>query len=322
MRVLPVVLLLLASACGPPAPVYAPPARVPEVATFSIVARDPETGDLGVAVQSRFFGVGAVVPYARADVGALATQALAEPTYGPDGLGLLDDGRSAAETLRALLASDPGQARRQIGLVDAQGGVAVHTGTQTMAWSGHVTGEGYCCQGNILAGAGVVKAMAAAFEQSQAPFPERLVASLQAGQAAGGDKRGRQSAALLIARRQGGYRGRNDRWIDVRVDDHPTPIAELARLLALRRRSLPQAPRPRLIEGLVREAVPQDGELQDSARAAWMRSLPPTGGPVTYVGSVLAGNRATVHYVDRASPGLLSMRFERETADTPWRKTQ
>ncbi|MDF1700616.1 MAG: DUF1028 domain-containing protein, partial [Planctomycetota bacterium] len=168
--------------CGRAAP--APPRVDPPVATFSIVAFDPATGDLGVAVQSKVFGVGSIVPYVRADVGAVATQAFAEPAFGPDGLALLDDGTPAPFALEALLRRDPGRDRRQLGVVDGRGRAEAFTGKACHPWAGHVVGEHYCCQGNLLAGPGVVKAMAAAFEQTQGPLAERMLAALRAGQAA------------------------------------------------------------------------------------------------------------------------------------------
>jgi len=205
------------------------------VATFSIVARDAETGALGVAVQSKFFAVGAVVPFAKAGVGAIATQAYANTTFGPKGLELLASGRSADEVLKLLIGADTGEARRQIGIVDAKGGAAAHTGKLNNSWAGHVVGTNFCVQGNILANESVVKEMAHIFNEGSGNFPERLVASLKAGQAAGGDVRGRQSAALLVVKPNGGYAGLNDRWIDIRVDDHDRPIEELARLLRIHR---------------------------------------------------------------------------------------
>jgi uncharacterized Ntn-hydrolase superfamily protein len=267
MRPALLTVLLLLAACGSP---QRRDAGWPEVATFSIAARDPETGDLGVAVQSRFFGVGVVVPWVRADVGAVATQAMANPRYGPEGLDLLDDGVGAEEVVTRLTGADEGREARQLGVVDARGGAAAFTGKRTFRTAGHHVGEGYCCQGNILAGQGVLKAMAAAFEASEGALAERLVKALAAGQAAGGDRRGRQSAALLVARRHGGYLRANDRYVDIRVDDHPTPIAELGRLLALHRRTVPDAPVPRAVEGLRREprhATPAG----ESARAVWLR---------------------------------------------------
>jgi uncharacterized Ntn-hydrolase superfamily protein len=205
------------------------------IATFSIVARDPVTGDLGVAVASKFLAVGSVVPWAQAGAGVVATQALANIAYGPRGLALMAEGKPAAETLAALLADDPDREHRQAGLVDAQGGAAAHTGGACMAWAGHVVGAGFAAQGNILAGAQVVEEIATAFTQTPGELAERLLAALQAGDAAGGDRRGRQSAALYVARAGGSYGGLLDRYIDLRVDDHPDPTQELARLLRLHR---------------------------------------------------------------------------------------
>ena len=205
------------------------------VATFSIVAYDPHSGDLGVAVASKFLAVGSVVPWARAGAGAVATQARANIAYGPDGLALLERGRSAQEALDQLLASDELREQCQIGIVDTHGGAAAHTGVECMDWAGHVVGAGFAAQGNILAGAAVVQALAGAFTQAGGELAERLLAALAAGDAAGGDKRGRQSAALYVARAGGSYGGLLDRYIDLRVDDHPAPIPELARLLKLHR---------------------------------------------------------------------------------------
>ncbi len=203
--------------------------------TYSIVARDPVTGDLGVAVQSKFLAVGAVVPWARAGVGAVATQAFANVAYGPDGLALLGDGSSAEEALRRLVSADDQREHRQVGIVDARGGAATHTGPQCFAWAGGRTGEGFAAQGNILAGAGVVDGLADTFLAGGRPFPELLVACLAAADSAGGDRRGRESAALLVVRAGGGYGGWNDRYIDLRVDHHDDPIGELARLVDLQR---------------------------------------------------------------------------------------
>lgn len=205
------------------------------VATFSIVARDPANGDLGVAVASKFLAVGSVVPWAQAGAGAVATQALANISYGPRGLALLAAGQPAEAALAELLADDPGREDRQIGLVDAQGRAAAHTGSRCMSWAGHVVGPGFAAQGNILAGAQVAEALAAAFTAAGGELAERLLAALQAGDAAGGDRRGRQSAALYVARAGGSYGGLLDRYIDLRADDHPSPVAELGRLLRLHR---------------------------------------------------------------------------------------
>jgi uncharacterized Ntn-hydrolase superfamily protein len=205
------------------------------VATFSIVARDPQNGDLGIAVASKFLAVGAVVPWAQAGAGAVATQALANVGYGPHGLALMAEGLSAEEALNRLLADDPEREHRQVGLIDAQGGAAAHTGAECLNWAGHIVGEGFTAQGNILTDAGVVQAMVEAFTGAQGELAERLLAALQAGDAAGGDQRGRQSAALYVARAGGSYGGTTDRYIDLRVDDHPDPMPELARILQLHR---------------------------------------------------------------------------------------
>ena len=199
--------------------------------TFSIVAFDFENGDLGAAVQSKFPAVGAVVPWARAGVGAIATQASCNTTYGPNGLEMLERNLSAQETLRKLLADDRSPQVRQFAVVDAKGRVAAHTGTECLDWAGHVTGKGYSCQGNILAGAKVVESMARAYVETSGDLIDKLMQALSAGQAAGGDRRGQQSAALLVVREKGGYEGFTDRYVDLRVDDHPTPIEELKRVL-------------------------------------------------------------------------------------------
>lgn len=205
------------------------------IATFSIVARDPANGDLGVAVASKFLSVGAVVPWAQAGIGAAATQALANMGFGPQGLALMADGMSAVETLESLLAQDEGREHRQAGFVDDAGGAAAFTGTNCSAWAGHIIGEGFTCQGNILTGPEVVEAMATAFRTTGGELAERLLAALLAGDRAGGDSRGRQSAALYVARAHGSYGGYTDRYVDLRVDDHADPVPELARLLELHR---------------------------------------------------------------------------------------
>lgn len=200
------------------------------VATFSIVAYDPGTGDLGVAVQSKFFAVGSVVPYAQANVGAIASQAFGNTTFGPRGLELLAEGLAPAEVLDRLLAADSLRERRQVGIVDAQGHAAAFTGEECMAWAGHESGENFTAQGNILVSEETVAAMARAFRQTEGILGEKLMCALEAGQAAGGDSRGMQSAAMLIVRAGGGYGGYNDRYCDLRVDDHENPIAELRRI--------------------------------------------------------------------------------------------
>jgi uncharacterized Ntn-hydrolase superfamily protein len=201
--------------------------------TFSIVAFDPANGDLGVAVASKFPCVGAVVPWAKAGVGAVATQAWANTDFGPDGLRLMAGGMPAGPALDAVLEGDDGRDERQVGFVDAAGGAATFTGSGCVEWAGGVSSEHFAAQGNILAGAGVVDAMARAFGSADGELCDRLLAALMAGDAAGGDRRGRQSSALLVVRDRGGYEGRNDRYIDLRVDDHPDAPAELGRLFGV-----------------------------------------------------------------------------------------
>jgi uncharacterized Ntn-hydrolase superfamily protein len=205
------------------------------VATFSIVAHDPQRKEWGVAVQSKFLAVGAVVPWARANAGAVATQSYANLAYGPDGLQMMAEGRSASETIAALVEADEGRALRQVGGVDKEGRAAAFTGAECYEWAGHHVGEGYACQGNILV-PGTVEAMAARFEevrQGEGELADWLVLALAAGQEAGGDKRGRQSAAVHVVREGGGYGGNNDRYLDLRVDDDPFPIRELQKLLQM-----------------------------------------------------------------------------------------
>jgi uncharacterized Ntn-hydrolase superfamily protein len=203
--------------------------------TFSIVARDPATGDLGVAVASAFLAVGSVVPAAEAEVGALATQAFANVAYGPESLALLRAGATADEAVAQLVERDEQRVRRQLGIVDRHGRSATYTGRACFAWAGGRVGEGFAAQGNILAGPGVVDAMAERFLAGGMPFGELLIDCLAAGESAGGDRRGRQAAALLVVRTGGGFGGANDRWLDLRVDDHEHPIRELARLADLHR---------------------------------------------------------------------------------------
>jgi uncharacterized Ntn-hydrolase superfamily protein len=203
------------------------------VSTFSIVARNPDTGDLGVAVQSKFFGVGAVVSWARAGVGAIATQSLANTTYGKRGLALLQAGWSAQNVIDYLTRTDPDREQRQIGIVDRSGNAANFTGNGCHAWAGGKTGTGYCVQGNILVSQDTTDAMADAYESTNGGFAHRLISALEAGQIAGGDSRGQQSAAIYIVRERAGYGGGTDRLLDLHVEDHPTPIEELRRLYEL-----------------------------------------------------------------------------------------
>lgn len=200
------------------------------VATFSIVGYDPKTKEWGIAVQSKFVAVGAVCPWAKAGVGAIATQSYANTTFGPRGLELLAEGKSAEETMEILLASDPGREKRQVGIVDARGNAATFTGAECHDWAGGVTGENYAAQGNILVSEATVQALADTFVASAGSLGDRLLGALAAGQAAGGDSRGKQSAALLVVQDKGGYGGFNDIKIDLRVDDHEKPISELKRV--------------------------------------------------------------------------------------------
>lgn len=205
------------------------------IATFSIVAYDPQRKEWGVAVQSKFMAVGSVVSWAKAGAGAVATQSYANLMYGPWGLEHMASGRSAASTIDYLVMEDEDKDLRQVGMVDASGQAAAFTGEKCHEWAGHVVGAGYACQGNILV-PGTVEAMASRFDEvrgKQGELADWLVSALEAGQNAGGDKRGRQSAAVLVVREGGGYGGNNDRYLDLRVDDHPHPIKELERLLKM-----------------------------------------------------------------------------------------
>ncbi|NIS80039.1 MAG: DUF1028 domain-containing protein [Anaerolineales bacterium] len=226
-------------------------------ATFSIVAYDPQDSAWGIAVASKFPAVGAVVPWAAADMGAVATQSYANTTFGPRGLELMAAGRSAEETLAILLEDDDERELRQVGLVDAQGNAATYTGSDCFAWAGGRTGEKYALQGNILTGVETIDAMEASFLETDGDLPARLLASLLAGDRAGGDRRGRQSAAIFIVKPQGGYSGFNDRWIDYRVDDHPDPVPKLLDLVELHRLYFGKSPEEEelLIEGEVAQTL-------------------------------------------------------------------
>lgn len=205
--------------------------RSPKIATFSIAATDGH--DWGVAVASKFLAVGSAVPAAEAGVGAVATQALANPQYKPRGLELLRQGRAAADAVAELVRDDPGRDHRQLGVVDGEGRAATYTGSACFDWAGGRTADGCACQGNILTGPDVVDALIETFTASSGKLVHRLLTALAAADKAGGDRRGRQSAALLVVRADGGYGGLDDRMIDLRVDDHPTPVPELDRLLQL-----------------------------------------------------------------------------------------
>lgn len=231
----------------------------PRLSTFSIVAWDPDGPTWGVAVASKFPAVGAVVPWAAAGAGAVATQSFANTSYGPRGLALMASGQPAQTALDLLLSEDDDRAQRQAGLVDPSGGAATFTGPGCLAWAGGRTGKGYAVQGNILAGPGVVEAMAADFEASPGPLPERLVRALLAGDRAGGDRRGRQSAAVLVVRAGAGYAGFNDRWVDYRVDDAEDPVPRLGELLEIHHLFFEQSP--------PQDRLPLQGETLERLRA-------------------------------------------------------
>ena len=229
------------------------------VATYSIAACDLAASQWGVAVQSKFLSVGSVVPWAEPGVGAIATQAYANPRYGPDGLALLRDGLDAQAVVERLVAADDGRDERQVGIVDGRGGSASWTGPACNDWAGHRTGHCYAAQGNILVGKQTVDALAETFESTgDLPLEQRLIECLAAAQLAGGDRRGQQSASLLIVERDGGYAQLSDLVIDLRVDDHPQPIEELRRIYALHHRLFGKTPRE--------EWLPLEGALGDEVR--------------------------------------------------------
>jgi uncharacterized Ntn-hydrolase superfamily protein len=228
----------------------------PPIATYSIVGCDLAARQWGVAVQSKFLAVGSVVPWAEPEVGAVATQSYANPRYGPDGLALLREGRTAEEVVERLTAADDERESRQLGVVDAQGRGASFTGSGCFEWAGGRTGEGYAAQGNILVSAATVDALADTFEAAAAePLAERLLQCLGAAQLAGGDRRGQQSAALLVVERDGGYGRLSDVLVDLRVDDHERPVEELARLYGIHRQLFGRTPRD--------EWLPVDDDLRE-----------------------------------------------------------
>lgn len=264
-------LILLASVpalCATAAPVSRP------VHTYSIVARDAATGQLGVAVQSHWYSVGQVVTWAEAGVGAVATQSFADPAYGPRGLDLMRRGLTPAQVLAALLEVDEGREVRQVAMVDAQGRVAAHTGAQCIDSAGHHVGEGYSVQANMMLGDGVVPAMSRAFESASGDLAERLLAALDAAQAAGGDIRGSQSAAILIVKGESTGRPWADRVMELRVEDHPRPLEELRRLVSLQRAY------DRMNEG---DVAVEKGNLEEALRCyAAAAVLAPDSLEVTY----------------------------------------
>ena len=294
-RVLVAVFLLATQGPGllAQSPLAAPPHLQKLAHTYSIVAFDSATGDLGVAVQSKFPNVGGIVPWGRAGVGAVATQSLGNTAYGERGLDLIAQGATAEEALRIVMRTDTMLQDRQVGLVDARGNSASFTGRSTFDWAGGrvgaargrgnvlggkgevIVGRGYAAQANIMVSEQTVKNMAETFEQSRGTLADRLMAALKAGQAGGGDKRGMQSAALLVVRKNGGYLGANDRFIDIRVYDAPDPIAELERLLALHKlHFFPSRPEdlvplsPRLVAQLEPILLSEPASQSDK----WLRS--------------------------------------------------
>lgn len=232
----------------------------PVVATYSIVACDLQARQWGVATQSKFLAVGSVVPWAEADVGAVATQSYANPRYGPDGLALLRRGESAQEAVDALTGADKDRDLRQLGIIDSRGGAATFTGPKCLDWAGGRTGDGYAAQGNILVSGETVDALASTFEQrAELPLAQRLIECLAAAQAAGGDRRGQQSAALIVVEKDAGYAGLADTLVDLRVDDHATPIDELRRLFGIHRLLFGKTPRE--------EWISVDDALREEIRA-------------------------------------------------------
>ena len=251
------------------------------VATYSIVACDLVAGPWGVGTQSKFLAVGSVVPWAEANVGAVATQSYANPSYGPDGLRLLRDGLSAEDTVARLTEADEGRDQRQLGIVDGRGGAATYTGAGCHDWAGGRTGPCFAAQGNILVSVATVDALAEIFEATAGkPLAERLLDCLAAAQAAGGDKRGQQSAALLVVEENAGYAGLTDTLVDLRVDDHPRPIEELRRLFGIHQALFGRTPREEWVEvdavltAELRERLTQLGydEELSAAFARWSGS--------------------------------------------------
>jgi uncharacterized Ntn-hydrolase superfamily protein len=246
------------------------------VATYSIAACDLDSGQWGVATQSKFLAVGSIVPWAQPQVGAIATQAYANPRYGPEGLRLLAQGLGAEEVVLRLTRDDEGRDQRQLGIVDGSGGSATYTGSECMDWAGGVAGSCFAAQGNILVSVETVDALAATFASTAGqPLAERLLACLAAAQRAGGDRRGQQSAAVLVVERDGGYAALTDTIVDLRVDDHPTPVDELARLYGIHTLLFGKTPRTAWLEvdqrlaeeiGERLEQLGYGGELDEALR--------------------------------------------------------
>jgi uncharacterized Ntn-hydrolase superfamily protein len=253
----------------PPQPV----ATSPPVATYSIAACDLEAGQWGVATQSKFLAVGSVVPWAEPHVGAIATQAYANPRYGPDGLALLREDLSAEEVVERLTSADDGRDHRQLGVVDSKGGSASYTGSECIPWAGGRTGSNYAAQGNILMSGETVDAIAETFESSTGkPLADRLIDCLAAAQAAGGDSRGQQSSALLVVEEDGGYAGLSDVVVDLRADDHERPVEELRRLYGLHEQLFGKTPEDDWIQvdnNLRKEINERLGRLGHESLSEW-----------------------------------------------------
>lgn len=262
--------------------------KQPKVATFSIIGFDPETREWGIAVQSKFLGVGAVVPWAKAETGAIATQSFANTAFGPDGLALLEEGRTPEEVVAELIANDPDKDLRQFAVMDNEGRTAAYTGKDCYDWAGHQKGSFCTAQGNILVSDKTVDALVHTFETTDGPLAERLIKALEEGQEAGGDSRGKQSAALFVVKDKGGYGGYNDRVYDLRVDDHPEPIEELRRLYDLHQLYFARPDQSEMLKlegevvreigGLLREAgieAPEtetyDEAMKDALKTYYMR---------------------------------------------------
>lgn len=249
------------------------------ISTYSIVAADPVAKEVGVAVQSKFLAVGHVVPWAKGGVGAVATQAWANLRYGPKGLSLLEAGVHPETIVERLIKDDDQREARQFGIVDLAGRSATYTGKECADWAGGIAGDGFAAQGNILVSGDTVSAMADTFRELEGDLTTKLMASLAAGQDAGGDRRGMQSAALFVVKEDGGYGGGSDRYVDIRVDDHPDPISELKRLLGLWRFYLQKTKDGNLekIEGDVKKLVltvlKKNGLFSGSLDAPWSKDL-------------------------------------------------
>ncbi len=277
--------------------------------TFSIAAVDAETGDLGVAVASKFLAVGSVVPWACAGVGAIATQAWANVGYGSDGLALLETGVDPSAAIERLTAADEGRIHRQLGMVDASGRSATYTGSGCFPWAGGRAVEGLAAQGNILTGPEVVDALVETFVATTGSLTDRLLAALLAADRAGGDARGRESAAILIVRADAGYNGGNDRWIDLRVDDHPDPVPELGRLHAVWR-LLSEPPDPA-------ELVPIDESIAAELQARLARS---GWGPerADAVSAIIRAATAESHRVGEPRPATAAWTTEWDAELLAW----